>query len=58
MWKTFRAVLWSFLGIRSKTGYEQDRQQIKVQHVIIAGLVSAVVFVMVLIILVKFLTAK
>jgi Protein of unknown function (DUF2970) len=58
MWKTIKAVLWGFLGIRSKQGYDEDRQQLNVKHVIIAGIVCAIVFVGILFTLVKFITAK
>ncbi len=58
MWSTFRAVLWAFLGIRSSKGYDEDRKQLKVQHVIIAGVVSALMFVLLLVLLVRFITSK
>ena len=44
----FRAVFWSFFGVRRRSEYEADTQRLKPQHVIAAGLVSAVVFVLVL----------
>ncbi|MCE2989504.1 MAG: DUF2970 domain-containing protein [Burkholderiales bacterium] len=58
MWATFRAVLWGFLGIRSSKGYDEDRKQLKVQHVIIAGVVSALLFVLLLVLLVRVITSK
>ena len=58
MWKTLKAVLWGFLGIRSSSGYEHDRQNLKLSHVIAAGLFCAAVFVVALFFLVRFLTAK
>ena len=58
MWSTFRAVLWGFLGIRSSKGYDEDRKQLKVQHVIVAGVVSALLFVVALVMLVRFITSK
>ena len=56
MMKSFKAVFWSFLGVRKKTEYESDAQQLKPQHVIAAGLVSAVIFVLVLFAVVKLVT--
>ena len=44
----FKAVLWSFLGIRRRAEYEKDTQRLKPQHVIAAGLVLAIVFVLLL----------
>lgn len=58
MWKTLKAVLWGFLGIRSRKGYEEDQQQLKVQHVIAVGIFCALVFVVGLFFLVRMLTAK
>ena len=58
MWDTIKAVLWGFLGIRSSQGYERDRKKLKVHHVIAAGIVCALIFVMGLFFLVRMLTAK
>jgi Protein of unknown function (DUF2970) len=58
VWNTFKAVLWGFLGIRSSKGYDEDRKKLKVQHVIIAGIICALLFVFTLFTLVKFITAK
>jgi hypothetical protein len=52
----FKAVLWGFLGIRRKSEYEADTQRLKPQHVIAAGLVAAVVFVLLLFGVVKLVT--
>ena len=52
----FKAVFWSFFGVRKRADYEKDAQQLKPQHVIAAGLVSAVVFVLLLFGLVKLIT--
>lgn len=54
--KAFRAVFWSFLGVRKGKAYESDSQQLKPQHVIAAGIVSAVVFVLILFGIVKLVT--
>lgn len=58
MWDTFKAVLWGFLGIRSSKGYDEDRSKLKVQHVIVAGVVCAIGFVVVLVLVVKTITSK
>ncbi len=52
----FRAVFWSFLGVRKRADYESDTQSLKPQHVIAAGLVSAALFVLALFVLVQLLT--
>ena len=52
----FRAVFWSFFGVRKRSAYEADTQKLKPQHVIAAGLVSALVFVLLLFFIVKLVT--
>ena len=52
----FKAVFWGFLGVRRKSEYEADTQRLKPQHVIAAGLVAAVVFVLLLFGVVKLVT--
>ena len=58
MWDTLKAVLWAFLGIRSSKGYDEDRRKLKLQHVIAVGIVCALLFVLVLVTLVRFITTK
>ena len=53
-----KAVMWSFIGIRKRSGYENDVAKIKPAQAIIAGIIGAVVFVAALVTLVTFLTAK
>ncbi|HST00867.1 MAG TPA: DUF2970 domain-containing protein [Usitatibacter sp.] len=52
----FKAVFWSFLGVRRKADYESDAQKLKPHHVIAAGIVAALTFVLVLFALVKWIT--
>jgi len=54
--QTFRAVLWSFLGIRSKEGHQADISRLSMSKIIIFGILGAVLFVMSLLILVYFVT--
>ncbi|HEY4370717.1 MAG TPA: DUF2970 domain-containing protein [Burkholderiales bacterium] len=56
--QVIRAVLWSFIGIRKKSGYEDDVAKIKPVQVIVAGILMAALFVGCLVVLVRFLTAK
>ena len=56
MKNAFKAVFWSFFGVRKRSDYEADTQRLKPQHVIAAGIVSAVVFVLVLFAIVKLVT--
>ncbi len=53
-----RAVFWSFLGIRKRAAHESDVTQLKPAQVIIAGLVGAAIFVLSLVLLVKFIVSR
>lgn len=50
---TLKAVFWSFFGVRKKSDYEQDAVQLNPIHVIIAGLIGAFIFIMILLTVVK-----
>ena len=52
----FKAVFWSFFGVRKGADYEADAKRLKPVHVIAAGIVSAAVFVLVLFGIVKLVT--
>jgi len=52
----FKAVFWSFFGVRKRSDYAADTQKLKPQHVIAAGLVSALALVLVLFWIVKLVT--
>ena len=55
---TLKAVFWSFLGIRKKSDYEKDAAQLNPIHVIIAGVIGALIFITTLVIIVKNVVAK
>jgi hypothetical protein len=55
---TIKAVLWAFFGVRKKRDYEKDAAQLNPVHVIIAGLLGAVIFVILLVVLVNFIVAQ
>ena len=55
---TLKAVFWSFLGIRKKSDYEKDAAQLNPVHVIIAGVIGALIFISTLVIIVKNVVAK
>ena len=56
MMDAFKAVFWSFFGVRRKAEYDKDAKRLTPQAVIAAGLVSAAVFVLVLFGIVKLVT--
>jgi len=51
--QTLRAVAWSFFGVRRSKDYENDVQKLNPLHVVIAGVIGAVIFVVTLILLVR-----
>jgi len=51
--QTMRAVAWSFFGVRRGADYEKDVAQLNPVHVIIAGLLGAVLFVLALVLLIQ-----
>lgn len=48
-----RAVLWAFLGIRNKAGLQNDVASLSFVHIILAGVLGAVIFMAVLLLIVK-----
>jgi len=51
-----RAVLWSFIGIRSKSEYQADITRLTMTQIIVAGVIGAILFVMTLLLVVYFVT--
>jgi len=56
MMDAFKAVFWSFFGVRKRKEYDRDAKELSPQAVIAAGLVSALLFVLALIGIVKLVT--
>jgi len=56
MIRAFKAVFWSFFGVRKGADYEADLKRLKPQHVIVAGLVTCALLVLALFGLVKLIT--
>jgi len=54
---TVRAVLWSFFGVRKKSDYDEDVQNLNPVLVIVAGIIAAALFVLGLLIVVKLVVA-
>jgi hypothetical protein len=57
-WHSFRAVAWSFFGIRRSAGHAHDMQHLNPVHVIVAGLVSAAAFVGLLVLVVRWVVGS
>ena len=56
--RTFKAVAWSFFGVRKASEYEKDVAQLNPVHVIIAGVISAALFVGALVLLVSWVVSS
>lgn len=56
--RTFKAVAWSFFGVRKASEYEKDVSQLNPVHVIAAGIVAAALFVLALVVLVKWVVGS
>jgi hypothetical protein len=57
MARSFKAVAWSFFGVRKSSDYERDVETLNPVHVVVAGVVGALVFVGVLMLIVKWVVA-
>ena len=52
-----KAVCWSFFGIRRSAEYEKDAVALTPVQVIVAGIIGAIIFVLSLVTLVRFITS-
>jgi Protein of unknown function (DUF2970) len=55
--QTAGAVFWSFFGVRRKADYERDAAQLNPVHVIIMGVIGAAVFVVTLLLIVRWVVS-
>jgi Protein of unknown function (DUF2970) len=53
-----KAVFWSFLGVRKRSAHESDVAQLKPAQVIVAGIIGAALFVLGLVLLVRFVVSR
>ncbi|MBS3996416.1 MAG: DUF2970 domain-containing protein [Hydrogenophaga sp.] len=54
---TVKAVAWGFLGVRRNADYQQDIARLNPIHIVVVGLVMALLFVLGLILLVNWVVA-
>ena len=57
-WRTVKAVLWSFIGLRSRAEFNKDVAQLNPIHLIVVGLVLALLFVLGLLALVQWVVSQ
>ena len=58
LWRTAKAVAWSFVGLRARGDYEEDVKNLSPLHIIVVGLVAVFVFVAALVLLVNWMVAR
>jgi len=56
--RSVKLVAWSFLGIRSSKGYRDDLSKVNPMHVVLVGLIGALLLVLMLIGLVKWVVGS
>lgn len=52
-WRSVRIVAWAFVGLRNRSGHNQDMAQVKPVHVIVVGVLGALFLVLMLLVLVN-----
>jgi hypothetical protein len=55
--QTLKVVAWGFFGVRNK-GYRSDTARVNPVHLIIAGILSAAIFVIVLVVIVRWVVSS
>ena len=55
---TMKAVAWSFFGVRKSAAFEQDVGRLNPVHLVVAGVVAAIVFIVILLLLVNWVLAS
>ena len=58
IFRTIKAVMWSFVGLRARGDYEQDVAQLNPLHILVVGLVGVFVFVGSLVLLATWVVGK
>ena len=58
IFRTVKAVMWSFVGLRARGDYERDVAQLNPVHIVVVGLIGVFVFVGGLILLVTWVVGK
>jgi hypothetical protein len=51
--QTLKAIAWAMLGVRKGSGYQEDISKLNPVHLVLAGLLSGVIFVVGLVMIVR-----
>lgn len=55
--RSLRIVAWGFLGVRKNSAYKEDLGQANPFHVILAGLLGVLIFIVVLLLIVRWVVS-
>ena len=58
LWQTLRAVAWSFFGVRRRVDYESDVGRLNPVHLLVAGVLGALVFIGTLVLVVRWVVSS
>ena len=50
---SMRAVRWGFLGVRKRSGQDADMASVTFVHIVLAGILGAIIFMTILLFIVK-----
>jgi len=56
--QTLKAVLWALFGVRKSSGYQEDIAKLNPVHLVIAGLLAGVIFVVGLVLIAQWVVAS
>jgi hypothetical protein len=56
--QSMKAVMWGFLGVRKQSGLQEDIASLSFVHIIIAGVVGALIFMATLLLIVKLVVSQ
>lgn len=56
--QSMKAVMWGFLGVRKKSGLQDDVASLSFVHIILAGILGAVIFMSALLLIVKMVVSS
>jgi hypothetical protein len=57
LFRTVKAVAWGFFGVRKDSAYEEDIANLTPLHILVIGLLGGILFVIGLVVLVKYVVA-
>jgi len=56
--QSMKAVMWGFLGVRKQSGLQDDAASLSFVHIILAGILGAVIFMAALLLIVKIVVSS